>query len=80
VGSGDLTLIQIKFLIAVWSNGGLRESRREQPLQCEIDAPQNIYIKAIRSIPKFYSAIDILASLVGGRRAAKFGLRLAEPV
>jgi hypothetical protein len=76
LGSSDLTLIQIKLLVAGWSNGAIGNRRESNRLQFEIDAPQNPYIKATRSIPKFYSAIDILASLAHGGRAAKSGLRL----
>jgi hypothetical protein len=62
VGSDDLTLIQIKLLIAGWSNGAIGNRRESNRLQFEIDPPQNPYIKATRSIPKFYSAIDILGA------------------
>jgi hypothetical protein len=74
VGSGDLTLIQIKLLIAGWSNGAIGNRNESDRFQFEIDAPQNPYIKATRSIPKFYSVIDIL----GAAATAMFGLHLGR--
>jgi hypothetical protein len=53
-------LIQIKLPIAV--GGAIGNRRESNRLQFEIDAPQNPYIKATRSIPKFYYAVDILGA------------------